>query len=323
VTFPSKPLAILGATSHIAKDFVVNAHRNFGTTFSLYGRRPGVVADFISRHNFPRDWDVGTFSDFAAETNKRVGRFGAILNFVGVGDPAKAKEMGAEIFSATWDSDQHALLYLERFPETPYIFASSGAVYGSDFNAPVTESSVATVPVNTLAPESYYGVAKLYAEARHRAIKNRTILDVRIFNYVSRTLDIDARFLITDIIAAIAGGELFRTTNQHMLRDYLHPEDFCSLVMACIAAPPGTNMPVDAYSRAPISKSELLTLSKDKFGLQFEFVDRAPTLNATGAKPFYYSENRVAETLGYRPRYSSAEGIAVEVSAILEQLQKL
>jgi hypothetical protein len=38
----------------------------------------------------------------------------------------------------------------------------------------------------------------LHAEAKHRALFNFSIVDVRVFNYFSHTQDMNARFLITD-----------------------------------------------------------------------------------------------------------------------------
>jgi hypothetical protein len=43
----------------------------------------------------------------------------------------------------------------------------------------------------------------MHAEAKHRALFNFSIVDVRVFNYFSHTQDMNARFLITDIVRAI------------------------------------------------------------------------------------------------------------------------
>lgn len=318
---PKQPLAVLGGTSHIARDFILTAHAAHGLEFALYARRPQAVAEFLHAHDLPCHWATGTLADFT-EVAKQAPQapFSGVLNFVGVGDPAKAKEMGASIYAATLESDQAAQDYLRHFSETPYIFMSSGAVYGTDFSVPADLTTAARVPINSLTPQHYYGAAKLYAEATHRSLADRSIFDIRIFNYISRSVNVQARFLITDMIDAVVKGDVFQTTDQEIVRDYLHPTDFCALVMACLRAPPNTNMPLDAYSRAPISKTDLLALFVERYGLRYEIVPRISAVDATGSKPHYYSENRAAATLGYEPRYTSAEAIQLEVDAILRTL---
>ena len=302
----------VGATSRIAQDFVLSAHRK-GRTFGLYARRPEAVAAFLAAHGLPAAWARGTLEDFARAKSP----FAGIVNCVGVGDPARARAMGADIFAATSSSDDLALAHLGHFPQVPYLFLSSGAVYGAAFDRPADADTHARLPVNALGAQDQYGIAKLHAEARHRALTGRTIIDLRVFNYVSRTLDCDARFLITDMVRAIRDSRVFETTDQPLVRDYLHPEDFCALALACLKAPAGTNMAVDAYSRAPIDKRALLALMAAEFGLRHRFVAAAAAVNATGAKPFYYSTSRAAAALGYAPTRSSAEAIREEVGAIL------
>ena len=92
-------------------------------------------------------------------------------------------------------------------------------------------------------------MAKLHAECRHRSRPELAIVDIRIFNYFSRTLDISARFLITDILRAIRDKEALKTSPEYIVRDFLHPSDFHKLVSALLSSP-ATNAVVDAYSRA-------------------------------------------------------------------------
>jgi nucleoside-diphosphate-sugar epimerase len=287
------PIAILGATSHIARDFVARFAPRSGTELHLYGRNA----------------QSRPYSRFGQD------EYAAVINFVGVGDPTRAKEMGADIFSVTREFDLLALEYLSRHPNTRYIFLSSGAVYGQNFADRVSETSVAHVPVNALQPQDYYAAAKLYAEALHRS-RPESIFDIRVFNYISRTVDLSARFLIADMINAVRGGTVFKTTSRPLMRDFLHPADFCQLVECCLAAP-GGNMALDCYSQGPISKEELIALMVGEFGMKYEIAETANIFNATGEKPNYFSRNRRATGLGYAPAYSSRSAIREEVAAIL------
>ncbi|OIQ72044.1 NAD dependent epimerase/dehydratase family protein [mine drainage metagenome] len=188
---------------------------------------------------------------------------------------------------------------------------SSGAAYGASFDAPVDGNTKATVPINNLQPQDWYGVAKLHAECRHRALAPLPIVDIRVFNYFSHTQDIEARFLITDILRAIRDKTILKTSADYIVRDFIHPSDFCNLVNAILAAP-AANAVVDAYSKAPIDKPTLLAAMQEKFGLQYEIVQTGAGVNATGGKPHYFSVNKQAANFGYIPKSTSLEGLLAE-----------
>ena len=103
-----------------------------------------------------------------------------------------------------------------------------------------------------------------------------------------------------------------------MVRDFLHPEDFCQLVDRVLAAPP-RNCAVDCYTREAIDKPTLLETMQRQFGLKYEYAESGErvSVNATGSKPYYYSSNRKAAEFGYVPRFSSMEGVVTETAAIL------
>jgi hypothetical protein len=71
------------------------------------------------------------------------------------------------------------------------------------------------------------------------------------------------------------------------------------------------------YSRAPVSKLELLEVLKKRFGLQCEIGDANIGTSPTGNKKEYYSKNHHAETFGFEPAYTSLGGIEKEIEAML------
>jgi nucleoside-diphosphate-sugar epimerase len=302
-------LAILGATSQIAKDLVQSFAAQSSHELVLYARRPDAVAQWLTRVGLAGRYAVADFAAFSAAEH-----FDAILNFVGVGDPAQAAAMGASIFDITLKYDELALDYVRQHPACRYIFLSSGAAYGASFEAPVDANTKAIIAINNLQPQDWYAVAKLHAECRHRALAHLPIVDIRVFNYFSHTQDMDARFLITDIVRAIRDKTVLKTSAAYMVRDYLHPSDFYGLVSAILASP-AANAALDCYSKAPIDKTTLLTALQEKFGLQYEVVHTAAGVNATGTKPHYYSLNKRAEDFGYEPELTSLDGILKEVVA--------
>lgn len=309
------PIAILGATSQIACDFLISCGRT--ASFALYARNPAKVAAFVAANGLPSQWCRGTLDELRRDA-ERGETFAAVINFVGVGDPAKAGTLAGGIFHATTTSDEIALEVSARNPAMPYIFLSSGAVYGDGFETPAHETKPATFQINPICPSSYYAIAKCHAEAIHRSCPNQTIIDLRIFNYISRTQDIGSRYFVIDMVGAIMRGDIFETSDEPMVRDFINPEVFRDLVRTIMVVPPGTNRPVDAYSAAPISKSEMLNIMSSEFGLKYKIVDKPNIINATGRKDRYYSEFKSASDLGYVPLYTSADIIRREVAAMLD-----
>jgi nucleoside-diphosphate-sugar epimerase len=305
-------MAILGATSQIAKDLVRLFSENSYFDLVLFARRPETSMQWLADIGLVGRYSVANFSAFNADQH-----FDAILNFVGVGNPARSAAMGASIFDVTLQYDELALIYVRQHPTCRYIFLSSGAAYGASFDAPVDGCTKATVPLNNLQPQDWYGVAKLHAECRHRALAHLPIVDIRVFNYFSSTQDMEARFLITDILRGIRDMAVLKTSSDYIVRDYLHPSDFYQLVRVLLCAP-AANAAVDCYSKAPITKQNLLTAMQDKFGLQYEIIKSSASVNATGIKPHYYSLNTRAADFGYQPTLTSLEGIVQEMQIILQ-----
>ena len=224
--------------------------------------------------------------------------------------------MGASIFDVTPKYDEMALDYVRQHPDCRYIFLSSGVAYGSSFDVPVDANTKAVIAINNLQSQDWYAVAKLHAECRHRSLPHLPIVDIRVFNYFSRTLDISARFLITDILRAIRDKVVLKTSPDYIVRDFVTPSDFYKLVISLLAAP-ATNAAFDCYTLAPIDKRTLLAAMQDKFGLQYEITAANASVNATGCKTHYYSLNKRAADFGYEPALTSMEGILLEMAAML------
>ncbi len=295
-------IAIFGATSQIARDFI---DRSGGThELLLYARRPEAINGL----------SVLPFADYGRISHD------AIINFVGAGSPAKIKDMGSTIFDVTQEFDTLALSFVKKNKSCRYIFLSSGVASGRSF---LTEDPASSEEIKDLtnvaavAPQDYYSAAKFQAESRHSALADLPIVDIRVFNYFSRSSNLSDRFFITDLIRALKDKTVFKTSAGLMVRDYMHPDDFHQLIELILTAPP-TNKVVDGYSRSPIDKITLLKEMEARFGLRYEITEaNPPIVNATGAKPYYYSTGHNAADFGYKPKYSSVEGLIKEISALL------
>lgn len=304
-------IAILGATSQIAKDLIQSFSGLGELRLTLFARCPQTVVAWMKSHDIDKDWIISGYEHFSTQEN-----FDAIINFVGVGDPALAAAMGASIFDITRQYDDLAIDYLKVHPNCRYIFLSSGAAYGSKFDKPADESTVARIPINNLQPQDWYGVAKLHAECRHRSLVTLPIVDIRVFNYISHSQNMYARFLIADIIRAIRYNTVLKTSSDYIVRDFMGPTDFFQLVNAIISVS-ATNDVVDCYSKASVDKPSLMKAMQAQFGLQYETISNHASINATGSKPYYYSLNRRAANFGYVPSHTSLKNIEEAVKLVL------
>jgi len=300
----------LGANSQIAKDLILSFRAHTEYELVLFSRAPQKVLAQFEALGIKIGCENLSYDGFSSADH-----YDVIINFVGVGDPAVAKQIGARIFDITDYYDKLVLDYLVNHPNTKYIFLSSGAVFGGNFEQPVTENSISQINLNNLQDSDWYGIAKLYAEARHRALKDYAIVDVRVFNYFSHTQDMNARFLITDIVRAIQTQTELKTATDNIVRDFITPKDFFTLISRIVQSE-AVNCAVDCYTQAPIDKLSLLKSLQENFGLRYELVESAG-LNATGAKINYYSMNKKAAEFGYVPSMKSDTGVVLEIARYL------
>ena len=305
-------IALLGANSQIAKDLILRFSWDKNFSLHLFSRDPEKMKIWLTTNEISQSYLCDNYSNFL----ECIYEFDGLINFVGSGDPARILSMGKDILDITKYYDDLATAYIRKHPNCKYIFISSGAVFGSFFETPVDEHSQASINVNNLQPQDWYGIAKLYAECGHRALVDLPIVDIRVFNYFSHSHDINSRYLISEILKSIKENLIFHTTLENITRDFLHPDDFFRLVNGILMSPPVNNV-VDCFTREPINKLKLLEFFKSVYGLNYKFDKANIVVNATGNKSNYYSLSRAARRFGYEPCYSSFEGIAIEAAKIL------
>jgi len=304
-------IAILGASSQIGKDLIrsfANAGRG---ELLLYVRDKTVMTDWVEHNQLKGFCSIHHYDSYGESPHE------IVMNFVGVGDPLRASEIGSSICEITSRFDDMIMRDMSRNPSRRYFFLSSGAVFGNVFDKPVRPETQAIIPINNIRLQNLYATAKLTAELKHRSRPDLSIIDLRVFNMFSRTQNIESRFFITDIVRAIRDKNTLQTTAEYIVRDFMHPSDFHKLV-ECLISLPSANCAVDCYSRDPVDKPTLLKAMNESFGLAYQIVDSPHiALNATGTKRYYYSINKKAAEFGYQPTWSSLECIREETCAIL------
>jgi nucleoside-diphosphate-sugar epimerase len=219
--------------------------------------------------------------------------------------------MGADILDVTEFWDQRVLDTMG--PQTRYVFLSSGAVHGAQFDRPV--DSAISLPVNSSDRVPPYTLAKLQAETRHRQAASRAILDLRIFGYADPSIDLSGGFFLAELARAIRDKTVFATSSEDMIRDYAGALELRALIRGWerAGAPKGA---LDLYTMAPAGKHDLLRMFKVRYNLQTEYVTEAGS-SPTGTKRFYASSDRAAADLGYRPKRDTARVLTDTIDAIV------
>ena len=311
-------VAVLGATGHVAKCLTAGMWANPAVDMTLVVRDLARLDAFVAtlpEASSSEAWAPPrqvTFDDFG------VGEYDAIINCVGFGNPAElAGASGRAVFALTEKFDHVVLDYLEDSPETRYVSMSSGAVYGGDFSEPASERSRSVFPANQLTSLDVYGLAKLASEARHRAIPDRAIVDLRLFGLYSRHIDPHARYFMNDVYGAVVTGARLEVGAEDIKRDYVDPADLTALVLGVLDSLPRNDV-FDVYSAHPVSKFEILDDFAKRYGLAYVVDEGRSSGSPTGPKLNYYSTNERAQQVGYVPRWTSLETLRNETDARLK-----
>ncbi|ENA3446235.1 NAD-dependent epimerase/dehydratase family protein [Yersinia enterocolitica] len=302
-------LAILGATSQLAKDLIIRLFKNKNIILHLYSRNTANIKNWLLPFN-SNDYiskDINYFD--------HNGNYDAIINFIGAGNPTRIKDLGSEIIDITYKYDNLVIEYLKKNSNCKYIFISSGAAYGDVFFDKDCSRTHSCFLIDN--NNDFYGLAKYYSEVRHRALQALKIYDLRVFGYFSSSQDIESRFILSDVYRAVRDNGVFITTNQEMIRDYIHPDDFHAMVTSLLLSDIN-NCALDCYSRCPIDKKELLQTMHDEFGMKYLITESDNINNTKGRRIYYYSKNKKASQLiNFFPQYSSKDVIVSEMRKII------
>ena len=304
----STSVAILGGTSHIAAGLVSLLGGREGMSLTLFARDLERGVEVARRAGADADVPVLDFERVAQ------GCYDVLVNCVGFGSPARLRGVGDEIFRVTEQFDNFAMDYMGEHPSSLLISISSGAVCGAG-TGDVLGREFKLSP-DDMGPEHFYAIAKLHSEAKHRSRQDLQIVDLRVFGYFSRFIDPDSGFFLSDVVRSLKARAPLVTSPVDMKRDYVGPEDLARLVRCCVGRRPG-NRVYDVYSRAPVSKREILDFCVREYGLHVDVKDGIVPESCTGRKPDYYSTSREAEEVGYQPGYSSLETVRRELAAIM------
>lgn len=299
-----KKIALLGVTGYIGKSLLYEFFDDKEKYhLSLFSRSKDKIKDLIK--DKPDDQEIKTFSynEFSSFD------YDIVINCTGIGDPLILKKEPASIFKVTEEIDNMILDYLIKKPKTLYINLSSGAVYGDNFEQPITKSTKSILNINSIS--EYYSIAKINAEAKHRAMSNLNIVDLRVFAFFSHFVNENSGFLMSEIIDCIKNKKVFKTSEENIIRDFVTPRDLFALIKAIIKKQKINDF-FDVYSLKPVSKFELLSFLEKEYGLKYSIKKTSQKENNL-TKRIYYSKNTKAKSIGHVPEFSSLAGIQREI----------
>ena len=303
-----KNIAIFGSTGHIGKNLVSFLLNDSNFKLFLFSRDAKKFESL--KKIFPdNSLSFNSYEDFEKK------EYDTIINCIGIGNPIDFTNRQSSILDTSEFYDNKIINHVKKFPITLYINLSSGAVFGPEFNTPVNDSSFSKLDINKPNPGYLYAVSKIYSEAKHRSLSDLNIIDLRIFGFFSRFIDLNGGFFISELVKAIKNNSEFITDEIDMMRDYVSPSDFFALIKNCILNK--NNEVYDVYSKEPISKFKILQEFSSKFDLRFTVKEKINSVSPTGFKQKYYSLSRKANKIGYNPQYSSIETILNEIESIL------
>ena len=303
-------ISILGATGHIGKNLSIYFGKDKNFELFLFARDEKKLEKILTQYESKNNFSIRKYDEFNDS------RYDAVINCVGLSNPADIAVAEEESLETTETFDVLTLEYLKNFPKTKLINFSSGAVYGGQFSSPIKYTTLIDKNFNYMNIKSNYALATIRSEIKHRTLKNLNIIDLRLFSFFSRFINLDAKFLMCEMISSIMQNKKFLTDETDIYRDYIHPKDLFSYVKKCICKD-SLNDVFDLRSKKPIGKFELLNFLKEKYGLQYEIDSGVKLSNPTGFKRNYYSESRKVESLGHKPEYSSMDTILDELSFII------
>ncbi|MBO1550553.1 NAD-dependent epimerase/dehydratase family protein [Yersinia pseudotuberculosis] len=309
-------LAIFGATSQIAKDLIIRLSGLQDIKLYLYSRNPVLVEEWASKLRSRNKINSYHFAEFCSNQ-----QYDGIINFIGASDPEKIKLINSDILKITNEYDSIIINYLNVHIECKYLFISSGAAYGDVFSTENHDRTYSKFKLDNQSVSDWYGIAKYCTEMRHRSLYQFNIYDIRVFSYFSASQNIEANFILSEMYRRIRDNSIFYTTDQNIVRDFIHPDDFYQLVCSVLFNDIKSCV-LDCYSAEPITKKELILLMHDEFGMEYNIKKNSKLISTSASKVFYYSKNKSAGgLLGYIPRYTSKESIVMEMSKIIKNIK--
>jgi nucleoside-diphosphate-sugar epimerase len=191
----------------------------------------------------------------------------------------------------------------------PYVFVSSGSVFGISSIGPVSQfSSYADYGLSDA-----YTRTKLDLERRHLGLRvnGDMVSDIRIFSYAGPFFIKNGNYFLSELFSASKDDRKIKVAGSDFLRDYIGARELAQAVMSL----GGGSEPIsyNLSSLRPASKQEILDVFRIQLGLLYEWKSSTPR---QGKAVDYYCAEFSDQLRGYHPR-ESIEVIRGALKALL------
>jgi nucleoside-diphosphate-sugar epimerase len=308
-------IAILGATGHVGRSLTAE-YLNREIELDLYARQPSQISPQIVGGTLPCRARVQCKP--LAELDFK--GCSIVINALGLGAPEKVAAAGTDILRTTLEWEERIKAMLTAAPECLYVFISSGAVYGPLTSGAANETSTTSFLVNDVDAQTAYARAKFTAETWHRTWAHKRVLDVRLFGYVSTSIDLSAKYFFSEMAAALINRQTFHTGGHDMVRDYVSSQELADLVDGA-SQHADINTAVDIFSARPAGKFELIDALRP-MGLDVVIKPLGETRGDATVIPTrlnYCTDYDAARRFGYEPRRTSVEIVTTVARELLER----
>jgi hypothetical protein len=166
----------------------------------------------------------------------------------------------------------------------PYVYLSSGVVFGSNLSSAVSDDSPLTIG-NDLDP---YAQSKIGAELRHALLRSRgsKIFDLRIFSYAGPKFLKHGNYFLSALRTAVKSERVFLVKGADFIRDYIGPQELAQAIESTASSEVGFS--ANLFSDEPVSRTQILDYFVQDLGLRVDF--GAPRLQIEESTEFYYSQ---------------------------------
>jgi nucleoside-diphosphate-sugar epimerase len=238
----SKNIGVLGATGLIAQELI--------SDLVIQGYK-------VTKFSRVRSSGLGLHSYDDLREHKDLG---ALVNLVGGhyvnADIAKLDQVDA--------IDALACEWSQVFGR-PYVYISSGAVFGKNQIGPVTVDS----PLGPEGSMDSYAKGKLHAERRHSELRSKgaRVSDVRMFSYAGPRFVKDGRYFLSSAFKAAKDKDVFYSSGSEFVRDYIGARELSSAISNTLQLEEGIKF--NLFSKEAATRKQILDVFQSKLDLNF------------------------------------------------------
>ena len=228
-------IAIFGSNSQISKDLIPKLLNNENIYLNLFSTNSELLLEWLKLKKIKKKIKILNYDDFFAMSN-----YDVIINFIGCSDPKYTQILSEEKCISFKKFDNLILEYLKKNINCKYIFISSGVAGNLSIKNTFLSDKSFKLEFNDNENNSVYSKMKYDIEKVHRCLNHLPIVDLRVFSYVGQNVNLDSKLFLSQIIKSIKSSKVLTVSPDDFVRDYIHEDDFFSLILQIIKSKPLT-----------------------------------------------------------------------------------